>query len=80
MKKKISVTVYGTEYCPWCHKAREFLKEHKVPFKDIDVGRDAKAAAEMIQKSGQQGVPVIDVNGEVIVGFDEKRLRKMLGI
>lgn len=76
----MKIIIYGTDSCPWCHKAREFMKEHKVKFTDKNVGEDRKAAAEMIKKSGQQGVPVIDVDGEIIVGFDEDRLRKLLKI
>ncbi len=76
----MKVIIYGTDSCPWCHKAREFMKEHKVKFTDKNVGEDQKAAQEMIKKSGQQGVPVIDVDGEIIVGFDEDRLRSLLNI
>jgi len=76
----MGVTVYSTSTCPWCHKVKEFLKENKVKFKDIDVGGDQKKANEMIKKSGQQGVPVVDANGTIIVGFDEDKLRKALKI
>ena len=76
----MKIIIYGTDSCPWCHKAREFMKEHKVKFTDKNVGEDQKAAQEMIKKSGQQGVPVIDVNGEIIVGFDEDRLKSLLNI
>lgn len=76
----MKVIIYGTDSCPWCHKAREFMKEHKVNFIDKNVGEDQKAAQEMIKKSGQQGVPVIDVDGDIIVGFDEDRLRSLLNI
>jgi len=76
----MKIIIYGTDSCPWCHKAREFMKEHKVKFTDKNVGEDQKAAQEMIKKSGQQGVPVIDVDGEIIVGFDEDRLRSLLKI
>jgi len=76
----MKIIIYGTDSCPWCHKAREFMKEHKVKFTDKNVGEDQKAAQEMIKKSGQQGVPVIDVDGEIIVGFDEDRLRNLLNI
>jgi glutaredoxin 3 len=74
----MTVTVYGTKSCPWCHKVREFLKENKVKFNYIDVGGDQKAAEEMVEKSGQQGVPVTDANGTVIVGFDESKLKAVL--
>jgi len=76
----MKIIIYGTDSCPWCHKAREFMNEHKVKFTDKNVGEDQKAAQEMIKKSGQQGVPVIDVDGEIIVGFDEDRLRSLLKI
>lgn len=76
----MKITIYGTDSCPWCHKAREFMKEHKIKFVDKNVGEDQKAAKEMIEKSGQQGVPVIDVDGEIIVGFDEDRLKSLLKI
>lgn len=74
----MKVTVYSTESCPWCHRAKEYLKANKVKFKDVNVGEDEKAAQEMIEKSGQMGVPVIDVNGTIIVGFDKERLDEAL--
>lgn len=73
----MEVILYGTSSCPWCHKAREFLKSKKVKFKDVNV-ENPKAAEEMIEKSGQQGVPVIDINGSIIVGFDEVAIKKNL--
>lgn len=76
----MKVIIYGTDSCPWCHKAREFMKEHKLKFTDKNVGEDQKAAAEMIKKSGQQGVPVIDIDGKIIVGFDEEKIRSLLNI
>ncbi|MEM5793498.1 MAG: glutaredoxin domain-containing protein [Candidatus Aenigmatarchaeota archaeon] len=76
----MKVVVYGTEFCPWCHKAREFLEENEVKFKYIDVGKDREAAMEMIRKSGQRGVPVIEIDGEIIVGFDERRIKEKLGL
>ncbi len=59
-------------------KVKDFLKSHKVPFKEVNVGEDQQAAEEMIEKSGQMGVPVIEVDKEIIVGFDEGRLKKAL--
>jgi glutaredoxin-like YruB-family protein len=76
----MSVTVYSTQFCPWCHKAKEFLKSHKVKFTSLDVGNDSKAAKKMIELSGQSGVPVIDVNGTIIIGFEEAKLREVLKI
>ena len=78
MAKKI--LLYRTENCPWCHKAAEFFDKHKVKYKSIDVGEDAKAAETMVEKSGQRGVPVIDIDGQIIVGYDEPAFRKVLKI
>ncbi|MCS7134269.1 MAG: glutaredoxin family protein [Candidatus Pacearchaeota archaeon] len=78
MKKQVKI--YTTPICPWCFVAKNFLKKHGIPFEEIDVSKDEKAAKEMIQKSGQTGVPVIEINGKIIVGFDEKKIRKELDI
>ncbi|MBI2004429.1 glutathione S-transferase N-terminal domain-containing protein [Candidatus Pacearchaeota archaeon] len=74
----MAVKIYTTPTCPWCKKTKEFFKENKIKFKEIDVASDKKAAKEMIEKSGQMGVPVIDVDGTLIVGFDESKLKKAL--
>ena len=58
-----NVTIYRTVNCPWCHKTAEFLDKNKIKYKSIDVGENAKAAEEMVKKSGQRGVPVIDIDG-----------------
>ena len=79
-KAQKKVKVYSTPVCPWCHKAKEFLKEHKIPFQDIDVAADKKAAQEMTEKSGQIGVPVIDIDGMIIVGYDVQALKKALDL
>lgn len=72
------VKVYSTSSCPWCVRLKEFLKEKNIKFDNVDVGADQKAAKEMIDKSGQMGVPVIDINGKVIVGFDKEAIEKAL--
>lgn len=74
------ITIYSTPTCPWCMRAKAFLKEHNISFNDIDVSRDRAGAMEMIKKSGQMGVPVIDINGEIIVGFDKQRISQLLNI
>ncbi len=74
----MKIILYGTSHCPWCHKAREFLQEKKVKFSDINVEEDEKAKKQMIKKSGQLGVPVIAIDGNIIVGFDEKAIKKYL--
>jgi alkyl hydroperoxide reductase subunit F len=73
------VTVYSTQNCQYCRMAKAFLDKHGVPYESIDVGSDRKAAEKMIELSGQRGVPVIIVDGEVIVGFDSQRLNELFG-
>ena len=80
MTGKPTVKVYSTQYCPWCTRAKDFLKEHNVEFEDIDVSADRDAAEYMVEKSGQTGVPVIQIDGEFIVGFDRERISELLGI
>ena len=72
------IKVYSTKTCPWCHKLKDYLNEKKIKFEDIDVGEDKKAAEEMVKKSGQMGVPVTDINGKIIVGFDKEEIEKAL--
>lgn len=72
------VTVYSTPTCPWCKKVKAFLKENKIKFKTVDVSKNKTAADEMMKKSGQIGVPVTDVNGTIITGFDQAKLKKAL--
>ncbi len=72
------VKVYSTPTCPFCIRAKQFLKESVVNFEDIDVSTNHDAAQEMIKKSGQMGVPVIDIEGELIVGFDKDKIKKAL--
>ncbi len=74
------VTVYSTPVCPWCRKAEEFLKDRNIDFKKVDVSSDRDAAMEMIQKSGQRGVPVLDIDGTIIIGFDKPAIEQALGI
>ncbi|MBS3176437.1 glutaredoxin family protein [Candidatus Woesearchaeota archaeon] len=74
------VVVYSTPNCPYCHMAKDFLKEHKIKFEEINVAEDQEAAEAMVEKSGQQGVPVIDIDGEVIVGYDKESIAKALKI
>ncbi len=76
--KRARVIVYSTPTCPWCKKAKEFLKEKKIAFKDYDVSVDEKAREEMIQKSDQIGVPVLDINRTIIVGYDVDKMKAVL--
>jgi len=74
------VKVYSTPTCPFCMKAKEFFKKHKVEYKDFNVAENEKARDEMIEKSGQMGVPVIEIGDEIFVGYDEKLLKEKLNI
>lgn len=73
-----TVIVYSTQMCPYCKLVKEWLRTHSIPYKDFDVGADSKASEEMIAKSGQMGVPVIDIDGAIILGFDQKEMEKRL--
>lgn len=79
MEKK-KVVVYSAVWCPWCKKAKEWLTAQKIPFKEVDVEKEPKAAEEMVKKSGQTGIPVIEIGDEIIVGFDVDRIKKALKI
>ena len=75
------VTVYSTPTCPWCHKAKDFLKDNNIDFDDKNVAEEEAARNEMLEKSGQMGVPVISIEGhDAIVGFDQEAIKKALGI
>ena len=76
----MNVKIYSTPTCPWCVKTKEFLKANKVSFIDADVSTDKVAAEEMVKKSGQMGVPVIDIDGKIIVGFNEAELKSSLNL
>jgi len=76
----IKVKIYTTPSCTWCKRTKDFLKEHNVEYEDINVASDARARQEMVQKSGQLGVPVTIISNKVIVGFDESALKSALGI
>ena len=80
MAEKPKVIVYSTQVCPWCFKVKDFLKDHDIEFEDIDVGQDREAAQRMVEKSGQNGVPVIEIDGSFVVGFDRAKIMELLGI
>ena len=74
----MAIKVYSTPSCPWCTVAKNYLTSKKVSFEDVDVSHDREAAMEMVQKSGQRGVPVIDFNGKIIVGFDQTTIDTLI--
>jgi len=74
----MNIKIYSTPTCPWCKKTKEYLKEKGFEFTDMDVSGDEKAQKEMIEKSDQIGVPVIDLDGQIVVGFDKEKIDKFL--
>lgn len=78
MDKK--VIVYSTPTCPYCIRTKQFLKDNNIVFEDIDVSTNQTATSEMVSKSGQMGVPVLDIDGQIIVGFDKERIKAALGL
>ncbi|MBU2634105.1 MAG: glutaredoxin family protein [Nanoarchaeota archaeon] len=72
------IKIYSTPTCPHCVHAKDYLKEKNIEFEYIDVSKDKEAAKEMVEKSGQMGVPVLDINGTIIVGFDKEAIDKAL--
>jgi len=80
IKNMPEIKIYTTPSCPYCWAAKEYLKEKGFDFIEIDVSSDETAAMEMIEKSGQMGVPVIEIDGEIIIGFDRERIDQILKI
>ncbi len=78
MAKK--VTIYSTPWCVYCKMAKKYFADNKIEFTEHDVAEDTKARDEMVKKTGQMGVPVIDIDGELTIGFDQMRLKQLLGL
>lgn len=74
-----NITVYSTPSCPYCNMAKAYLEDRGIMFMEVDVSASEEAAKEMVEKSGQMGVPVIDVDGKIMVGFDAEALDKLIG-
>ena len=74
------VTIYSTPTCHFCHAAKEFFDANKVAYTDYNVATDIEKRKEMVEKSGQMGVPVITIGGELVVGFDQERLKELLAV
>ncbi|HEY4497762.1 MAG TPA: glutaredoxin domain-containing protein [Candidatus Paceibacterota bacterium] len=75
-----TVTIYTTPTCVYCRAAKAFFQEKKVQYTEKDVATDEKGRNEMIQRSGQMGVPVIDIDGKLVIGFDKPKISELLGI
>lgn len=74
------VRVFSTPTCPYCHTLKAYLDDNKIAYEDIDVAVDEKAREEMVKKSGQMGVPVADIDGQIIIGFDRQKISELLNI
>ncbi len=74
MNDKKEILIYGAEWCAFCHMAMHYLDDIKIKYRYIDVEQDRKFALEAVEKSGQMGIPVIDLAGEIIIGFDRPRI------
>jgi glutaredoxin-like YruB-family protein len=77
--KKV-VRVYSTPTCPWCKKVKGFLAENGITYQDFNVAADNEARDEMIKKSGQMGVPVLEIDGDIVIGFNQEQLKEKLGL
>lgn len=75
-----TVLVYSTATCPYCIRLKQFLAEKNIAYENFDVGADRVKADEMVRKSGQLGVPVIEIDGRIIVGFDRPKIQQALGL
>ena len=79
-KPQLRVIVFSTPTCSFCNMAKKYFREKGIKFNDVDVSKDPAAARDMVRRSGQQGVPVIDIGGKIVVGFDRVKINKYLGI
>ncbi|HHT85246.1 MAG: glutaredoxin family protein [Bacillota bacterium] len=74
------VIVYSTPTCPWCVRAKDYLRNNGIEFEEKDVSVDVQGAREMVKISGQMGVPVLSIDGNVVVGFDKNKIDELLGL
>jgi glutaredoxin 3 len=79
-KKQTRVIIFTTPTCTYCNAAKKYFRQKGVRFRDVDVSRDAAAARDMQRRSGQMGVPVIDIGGRIVVGFDRPKIDQLLGL
>jgi glutaredoxin 3 len=78
--EQAKVKIYSTKTCVYCNMTKDFFNKNNIKYEEIDVGADRKAAAEMIKKSGQMGVPVIEIGNQIIVGYNKEAIIKLLKI
>jgi len=79
-EKQPRVIVFSTPTCTYCNMAKQYFRQNKIRFRDVDVSRDPAAARDLVRRSGQMGVPVIDIGGKIIVGFDKPKINQLLGL
>ena len=74
------VLVFTTPSCPWCLRAKQYLRQQGVRFREVDVSRDVAAARDLVRRTGQMGVPVVEIDGRPVVGFDRDQIDRLLGL
>ncbi len=79
-KPQPKVVIFTTPTCAFCNAAKSYFRQKGIRFVDVDVSRDPAAARDMVRRSGQTGVPVIDIGGKIVIGFDKARINQLLGI
>ncbi len=79
-KQTLRVVVYTSNGCPWCDKAKNHLKKHGIPFREVNVSNKPKEAQKLVQRTGQRGTPQLDIGGQFVVGFDVNKINRLLGI
>lgn len=72
------VTIYSTPSCHFCHMAKDYFKDNNISYTEFNVAEDAEKRSEMMEKTGQMGVPVIDIGGEIVIGFNEAKIKELL--
>lgn len=79
-QRRHRVIVFTTPTCSWCRRTKDYLRQQRVTFREVDVSRDATAARDLVRRTGQTGVPVIEIDGRPIVGFDKPTIDRLLGL
>ena len=78
--KQPRVIVFTTPTCRYCNALKRYLRQHKIKFKDVDISRDERAARDVVRRTGQMGVPVVDIGGKIVIGFDRPKIDRLLGL
>ena len=74
------VVVFSTPTCPWCDRAKAYLRQNRIAFREVDVSRDPAAARDLVRRTGQMGVPVVEIGGKPVIGFDRAKIDRLLGL